>query len=395
MTTIALLAVVCSRCKDSLPPGATQDVQKDIWQAGKNLEQIIKEAKYEFNTRSSRILQNVNHEHDPRAEQIYNDILTAMQFTHSKSDNEIFAEQERRILRKSYDKRLTSSRYSAACFLRHKVVMSLAGRVKYPRSRHQEWRECVLQTSRQLSVASKDNKRNSAPPLQLALLLKLGDDILSGLLANSPGLLTETNILDRSPLHVAVECSDLAAIHLILTTMQQTASTLIHKRDSLHMTPILVAAYLSDLDCFRALENAGANLTDRYEVSQGVLELACQAGKFEIVEYLLNHPTLDFDVNGLFGGDPLNHAAKGGFRGICMLLLQKGANPSLTHPDIPDKTAAIYADEHGHTLLANEFAARDGTGKSRLLLDRRRAQTSLPVTNDYEKINSCGPLYDV
>jgi hypothetical protein len=392
LTTIALLAVVCNRCKDSLPLGATQDAQKDIWQAGKNLEQIIKEAKYEFNTRSSRIIENINHEHDPRAEQKYNDILTAMQFTHSKSD-EIFAEQERRVLRKSYDKRLTSSRYSAACFLRHKLVMSLAGRTKYPLSRHQEWRECVLQTSRQLSVASKGLKRNSAPPLQLALLLKLGVDILSDLLANRPGLLTETNILGRSPLHVAIECSDLAAIRLILTAIQQTASKLIHKRDSLHMTPILVAAYLSDLDCFKALENAGANLTDRYEINQGVLELACQAGKFDIVEYLLNHPTLNFDVDGLFGGDPLIHAAKGGFQDICMLLLQKGANPSLTHPDIPDKSAAIYADEHGHTLLANEFAARDGTGMSTRLLNRRRPQASLPVTHIYEEITSYGSPY--
>lgn len=380
--TIALHAVVCNRSKDSLPPRATQDVQKDIWQAGKDLAHIIKEAKYQFSTQSTRIQQNINHEHDPLAEQKYNDILTAMQFTHSQSD-EIFAEQERRVLRKSYDKRLTSSRYSAACFLRHKVVMSLAGRITYPKSRHQEWRECVLQTSRQLAVASKDCKRNSAPPLQLALLLNLGDDILSELLANSPGLLTETNILDRSPLHVAVECSDLAAIRLILTAMQQNASEFIHQKDSLHMTPILVAAYLSDLECFRALENAGANLTDRYEISEGVLELACQAGKFHIVEYLLNHPTIDFDVNGFFGGDPLIHAAKGGFRDICMLLLQKGADPSLTHPDIPDKTAAIYADEHGHTMLANEFAARDDTGRTRWQLNNRRMQASPPVTYGY------------
>lgn len=378
--------MVCNRSKDSLPLRATPDVQKDIWQTGKNLEHIIKEAKYEFSMRSDRIIKKINHEHDPRAEQKYNDILTAMQFTYSKSD-EILAEQEQLVLRKSYEKRLTSSRYSAACFLRHRLVMSLPGRTKYPQSRHREWVECVLQASRQLSIASKGIERNSAPPLQLALLLKLDVDILSGLLVNDLGLLTETNILGRSPLHVAVECSDLAAIRRILTVIQQTASKHIHQRDSLQMTPILVAAYLSDLDCFKALENAGADLTDRYQINQSVLELACQAGKFDIVEYLLDHPTLTFDVNGLFGGEPLIHAAKGGFRDICMLLLQKGANPSLINLDIPDKTAAIYADEHGHTILANELAARDSTGKSTGLLSRRRTQASLPVIYNYEELS--------
>lgn len=182
----------------------------------------------------------------------------------------------------------------------------------------------------------------------------------------------EQVLLHRNPFHVAVESSDVETVSLILDYIRETNVDLIHQRDIINMTPILLAAHRSNLPIFQLLEKAGACLNDRYVLSEGTLELACQANNVNIARHLLDHPSENFKVDGQLGVEPLAQAASRGSRDICMLLLAKGAEPSVAE-FFSGKTAALYAEEAGYVLLADELAHHDITGLSTNQLNLKRA----------------------
>lgn len=334
----------------------------------------------EFNTRCAQRMRYIEEEDKVTADQQYQDLLVCIECDHTKKRSNVTADTWKRLQHKIIKARLTGGRHFEACVLKIKVnESSMISNSPLSQKRLAEWCRCVFECSKQLATVNDNLKMtsgspypstNPAPPLQLALILQLEHDVLPQLLSTQIDSLREYDLLNRNVLHVAAECSNSAAIQCIIEYNQQEAAELIHERDRVSRTPVLVAAYLSDLECFKLLVDAGAYLHDLDMGSMGVLELACRAGNREIVEYLLCHRT-DFSPDGRVGlhaPNPLHNAAKGNFRDLCEFLLARGADASMKDLST-GKTAAELAYDYGHHELALVLCDRDGSGASRMQLE--------------------------
>jgi ankyrin repeat protein len=348
----------------------------------------------EFSTRCTQMIRHVKEGGKKTAEQQYQDILVCMECDHTRKRSDVLADTWKRLQHKIIKARLTDGRHFEACLRKIKVnESSMISNSSLTEKRLVEWCACVSECSKQLLTVNDNLKMtsgspypssNPAPPLHLALILRLEHDVLPKLLSIQTDSLRECDLLNRNVLHVAAECSNSAAIQYILEYNPEEAAQLIHERDRVSRTPILVAAYLSDLECFTRLAGAGANLHDLDVGSLGVLELACRAGNKDIVEFLIDH-TAGFYPDGRAGPhapNPLHNAAKGNFRDVCDFLLARGAHASMRDLST-GKTAAKLAYDHGHHELAWDLCARDDSGVSREQLETPEwlNQLGLDATN--------------
>lgn len=340
----------------------------------------------EFGMRCKQLIENVEEVEEDKstAEQRYLDILLCMECDHSKKRSDVVAEIWKRLQHKIIKARLTERRYFEACLRKIKVnESSITSNSPARQKRLAEWCRCVSECSKQLAIVNDNLKMtsgspypstNPAPPLHLALILQLDHDVLSNLLSTEIDSWKEHDSLNRNILHVAAECSNSAAIRYIFTSRPEEAAILVHERDRVSRTPILVAAYLGDLTCFKLLADNGANLHDLDIGSLGVLELACRAGNKDIAEFLLCHRG-DFYADGRVGPhapNPLHNAAKGNCREICEFLLARGADARMMDLST-GKTAAKLASDHGHHELAWFLSDHDPSG-----LSRRQLQSEGP-----------------
>jgi ankyrin repeat protein len=126
-------------------------------------------------------------------------------------------------------------------------------------------------------------------------------------------------VLRRSPIHIAVETGSLK----LLPSLLEQNPGLLHSRDALRRTPLLIAASKGDLAAYDMLVKAGADIKVRDSASRSVLNHACASGKFAMVQKLLRHGA---DINDdTFGvSSPLFEAASRGHYEICLLLLESG-----------------------------------------------------------------------
>jgi ankyrin repeat protein len=329
----------------------------------------------EFSTQCTQLIkyiEDVEREDKSAAEQQYQDLLVCIECDHTKKRSEVMAEPWKRVQHKIIKAKLMDGNYFEACVRKIKVNESLMiSPSSRSHRRRAEWCRCVLECSKQLTAVNGNLKvasgspfpaTNPAPPLHLALMLRLELDIFSNLLSTKMDSWGELDLLNRNILHVAAECKNSAAIQCLLNQLgpiPDAVASLLQQRDVVARTPLLVAAHLGNVACFQLLVGAGANLTDLDTESLGALELACRAGNKDVVEYLLRYRG-DFPVNGRIGPhapNPLHNAAKGNFGDICELLLAAGADVDMRDLST-GKTAATLAYERGHHDLAFYLSTR-------------------------------------
>lgn len=376
------IEVVLLRDRALLPPNVTQHDLSQTLSVSNNLGRMAESTIREFSTRCTQLIkrvEDVEEEDKSTAVQQYQDLLVCVECNHTKKRNDVLAEPWKRVQHKIIKAKLTDGNYFEACVRKIKVnELLMIPTPSRSQRRLNEWCRCVLECSKQLTAVNDNLKTttgspypatNPAPALHLALMLQLEHDILSKLLSMKIDSWKESDLINRNVLHVAAECSNSAAIQYILnhlSHMPNEVAALLQQRDVVGRTPVLVAAHLGNVSCVQLLADAGANLADLDICSLGVLELACAAGNKGVAEYLLCYRG-GFSADGrigLYAPNPLQNAAKGNFRDVCMFLLQNGANVGMRDPST-GKTAAELAYERGHYDLAADLSDWAGSGVSR------------------------------
>ena len=107
----------------------------------------------------------------------------------------------------------------------------------------------------------------------------------------------------------------------------------------------IVAAYFGDLTYLQAYcENPNNNILEKTSQGDTALDLAAKSGQNEIVEFLLQHPSINKDHNN---GFVLSRSAFHGHTTIIQLLLQQSAK-FINYKSNDGKTPLYYAAQQGH-----------------------------------------------
>lgn len=137
--------------------------------------------------------------------------------------------------------------------------------------------------------------------------------------------------------------------------------------DNFGISPIMSLVMTHDttnrLAIFNLLVEKGANINQISKGGGSVLGYACEGNQIEIVKQLLAKG-VDVDARkNNFANTPLMYAANGGYEEIVDLLLANGADPKEERKvgqrdgTFAIKTAAVIANEKGHSALANKLAS--------------------------------------
>jgi Ankyrin repeats (3 copies) len=400
LNDVTLYTALSNRCnKILLPNEVTQLVDERISDYKEKVAHLSVNAARERDSLADKLIGMIDARDLETAVAQQMNISSALSLGQVIQQDSSFATQKIRLLRRQCATSLVLGEHTKACLLRYSFVMSQGGPNAPPApDRDQDWISCIYATSQRLATANMDHNLNAfstlastnpAPTLQLALLLHMDDRILSTLLLNYSNLLQEVNPIGRNIFHLAAECGNAGAIQVIQKSVSNSViiSDLINQRDPFGMTPILVAAHAGSLECLRVLERAGADCSQDVTLGQSALNLACGAGHLHIVEYLLNHRRIPFDVNSM--SPPLINAATGGHREVCIALIEVfNANPSLTSFPLDGSanlgnTAAACAWDNGFTDLAKELALYDKTGLSTNQLRQRQERQADWTVTDY------------
>ncbi|XP_067661991.1 ankyrin-3-like [Haliotis asinina] len=104
----------------------------------------------------------------------------------------------------------------------------------------------------------------------------------------------------------------------------------INCRGWMKKTPVMTAAECGHEDVVELLVENGADLSLACSTSNNILHLACSKGYVEVLKYVLSQNTVDINSRGRSKKTPAMIAAECGHEKVVELLMEKGANLSLT-----------------------------------------------------------------
>ena len=164
----------------------------------------------------------------------------------------------------------------------------------------------------------------------------------------------DMDVLSRTPGHLAAETGNASLLQSVYAFPIEPDA----QRDIYNMTALCIAAYMGDVDIFKALHQAGHGLDVRDAADRSVLCIAAGAGHPDIVEYILNHgygPNEGYNLEQGRLHQPhtysaLHAAAAGGYIEVAQILLKhKASTVYICH----DRTPAQEALSYGYLQLAD------------------------------------------
>ncbi|XP_046574268.1 ankyrin repeat domain-containing protein 29-like [Haliotis rubra] len=131
-------------------------------------------------------------------------------------------------------------------------------------------------------------------------------------------------------LHVACTGGDVAIVKYLLSRKMD-----INIRGNRSRTPLMFAAENGHRDVFDLLVMGGADVSLEDDAGNTILHVACVAGHFDMVKYILSRDYIQnyIETKGEHGQTPVMLAAKAGHKSVFYLLVCKGASLSLRDYD--------------------------------------------------------------
>lgn len=206
------------------------------------------------------------------------------------------------------------------------------------------------------------------PAIHRALLAG-NESVAQHLWESTPMPHKEVDILGRRPVHVVAETSNFGLLELV----HFKEHNVLQASDIGRRAPLGIAAYIGDLTFFEKLFHAGADLENRDEEGRSIMCVACGAGHYSIVRFLLDKKVSPNDTGFTDYCFPLYAAASAGHLEVCRILLEAGAWTDFCNHKSPTQVAM----ENNHCDVANlieEFAGRPENSWSLAL--------STPAPND-------------
>lgn len=162
--------------------------------------------------------------------------------------------------------------------------------------------------------------RNEDMPALVSALLAHGAD---------PGI-SPSPLVQRAPLHVAVEAGHVESTRLLL---QKGAPVDVPERSAQHMTPLLMAAENGNRALAEMLLAHGANPAKADAEGRGPLHLAARSGNGAFCEFLHALDGIDLDARDKAGWTPLHHACAREKTSAVRALIGLGADLHATDND--------------------------------------------------------------
>ncbi|XP_067652079.1 putative ankyrin repeat protein RF_0381 [Haliotis asinina] len=105
----------------------------------------------------------------------------------------------------------------------------------------------------------------------------------------------------------------------------------INSRGLKKKTPVMNAAESGHKDVVELLVEKGANLSLACDTGSNILHFTCSKGRLEVVKYILSQNILDINSRGMMKKTPVMNAAESGHKEVVELLVENGADLSLTY----------------------------------------------------------------
>ncbi|XP_046582590.1 putative ankyrin repeat protein RF_0381 [Haliotis rubra] len=166
----------------------------------------------------------------------------------------------------------------------------------------------------------------------------------------------DLSVVDKdgeSILHLAIRERNVKMVNYILT--QDMAD--IDSKGSKDMTPVLLEAYMGNIEVFDILVNKGANLSVVNEDGDNVLHLAIRGENVKMVNYILTQDIVDINSKGFEDMTPVLLALDVGSTEIFDILVNKGADLSVVNED--EESILHLAIEEGNVEIVNSILAQN------------------------------------
>ena len=154
------------------------------------------------------------------------------------------------------------------------------------------------------------------------------------------------NVNGGTPIMFAAISGNVETIQLLLDRKID-----INAQGSNGWSALMVAAAKGHVEACRLILEAGADVNAEDIYLWTPLLRSAYEDRLEVIELLLAQDKIDIRHQDDHGATALHHAASVGAFMIVELLLLSGADP--TQEDFSGRTAAIYAEESGHSELAS------------------------------------------
>jgi ankyrin repeat protein len=205
-----------------------------------------------------------------------------------------------------------SSRISDPCHIEHAAQCWLRTTGKLP--------SLVKSLDLQVEAPLRTNATPLFPAQHSAV--RCGHDDIANVLCKLDGAFQNHDMLQQDPILAAAAVGKLS----LFDTHVHDDKSLLKSRDLFQRTLLFHTSGRGNLETFVTLVQAGANVFDRDEAGQSILGAACAAGNLDVVRWLLEVGGVETPNDHFFGPrSPLHDAARSGHKGVCSLLLEKGA----------------------------------------------------------------------
>jgi len=174
---------------------------------------------------------------------------------------------------------------------------------------------------------------------------------MSDILSRRCSISDAVELTGRTVLHLAAEMGNVQYLQWVSQQTRCLIAPLLEKRDTLGLTPLMVAAYSGCLETFKLLSTIGADLHAQHRDGRSILSLASMAGHDLIVSFILSQGVQVQDC--LAQCSPLHDAAATGRSGaVVKTLLEHKAEPRDERLEHGNLCASQIARHNGHEHIA-------------------------------------------